>query len=97
MAKLRVVPVGLRFDPAPGSLVPGQRYCLECCGPLTGDFLLAQAEVLMRPFAGAPLVGEVLDAVTVMLQRAAGPLHSGSDCCYSCAYALSEPAPNAVQ
>ena len=87
----------LRCYPGPRAVAMGQRFCLVCAAPLTGDVLLAQAEELMRPFAGVPIAGPVRDQVAALLHRAANPLHSGIDCCYSCAYDFTEPRPNRVQ
>jgi len=97
MAKIRLVQEGMRFLPTAAMIATGQRFCSECSSPLTGDVLLAQAEELMRPYIGMPIKGKVREEVTVILQRAAGPLHSGFNCCYACAYALSAPEPNVVQ
>ncbi len=68
--------------------IGGLRFCDRCSMPLTPDVLLAQAEQLLAPFAGAKLE-DVQCPVGDLLRRAAGPVNDGIDRCYVCAYGES--------
>ena len=75
----------------------GVRVCVLCGQALSTELLLGQAQKLMAPFEGVKLEGDVGDQVGDLLRRASGPFNDGLDCCYDCAYRVSQPGVSVVQ